>query len=443
MPIGARSIQVRNLIALMASLQVLWLITRWFLGDIPTSRQLPAYIVYTVFFGVVIGHMPTGFVSRIRRLREGLVRNEKLLILTLSAIVLSVGFLYISYHHIGYDDSCFAASRIVAVEGLRSLFADYVPLPWLGRQHPPLAPVVYGFAMRVLGVNLLVTRLTCLMFGIGTILATYFLGRELLDRTTGLLAAFLLLSTRDFLRFATGVALIDMPMAFFFALSMLLTLRMFRKPTYWLSVAVGISIGAGLLSKYTMLLIYPALLCYFIVNRQFRRFIPHLGLVVLVSVCIVAPWLLYAYRNEIFDTHTGSVISYSRTLISSTFIKKTYFGIKLMFETLLARLPSSLGIYSLPLLVLGGLHLLRRRGPSDLFLLIWIAPAFLLLTLTLPVPRYFFPIFPALTIVMACWLRHHSKVVEQVILLALLYCGETLYLYTDIKGGIRLLVDFG
>jgi len=41
------------------------------------------------------------------------------------------------------------------------------------------------------------------------------------------------------------------------------------------------------------------------------------------------------------------------------------------------------------------------------------------------------PTFPTLAVLMACGLRCIPKAAEQVVLLALLYCGGALYLFAD------------
>ena len=102
-----------------------------------------------------------------------------------------------------------------------------------------------------------------------------------------------------------------------------------------------------------------------------------------------------------------------------------------MLESLLTRLPSAVGVCNISLLFLGGMHLVRCRNQSDLFVFLWIATVSLLLILTLPDHRYFMPTFPALAILMACGLRCIPKAAEQVVVLALLYCGGALYLFAD------------
>jgi 4-amino-4-deoxy-L-arabinose transferase-like glycosyltransferase len=421
-----RLMQTRSLLAAMISLQVLWIVTMWMTGGIPNWRKLPILLVYSIVVGLMIGHVPAGFVSRIRQLREHLIQNERVLILILCGIVLIAGVAYANYQRPYIDEGYnFDASRIVAERGVHQFFASYASLPWLGENHPPLVPLVYGFAMRILGVNLLVVRLASLVLAIATVLLTYLMGSELYNPDTGLLAAFLLLSFPLFLRMSAA-ALTDIPVTFFFSLVLFLTLHLLRTPSYWLAGVAGLSIGAGLLSKYTMVLIYPVLLSYVALSRSFRQLKYHLGVVMFVSIGVLGIWLAYAYRGGILAAQQGTITSHASVVTA------TRWGKRWMLEMVSTRLTSALGFYNIPLLFLAGWNLLRRRDQSDLFVILWVAIVFLVLILTLPDARYFMLAFPALAIGIARELRRIPEATERAVLLALLYCGGALYLFVDL-----------
>jgi 4-amino-4-deoxy-L-arabinose transferase-like glycosyltransferase len=418
--------QTRSLLAAMILLQVLWLATIWMAGATSNRTKLPLLLVYSIVVGVAIAFMPAGFVSRIRQLKERLIQNERSLILTLCGIVLMAGVVYASYQRPYVDEgNNFDASKIVAEEGVGQFFANYASLPWLGKQHPPLMPLVYGFAMRILGVNLFVIRLVSLVLAIATVLLAYLLGNELYDRDTGLLAAFLLLSFPIFLRMGTA-ALTDIPVTFFFSLVLFLILRLLRTPSYWLAGVAGLFIGAGLLSKYTMVLIYPVLLSYVAVSGPFRRLKYHLLVLTLISMGILGIWLVYAFQSGFLAVQQDTITSYASAVTA------TRWGKRWMLEMVSTRLTSALGFYNIPLLFLGGLDLVRRRDQSSIFVALWITIVFLVLILTLPDARYFMPAFPAVAIGMARGLRRIPEATEQAVLLALLYCGGALYLFVDL-----------
>jgi hypothetical protein len=107
------------------------------------------------------------------------------------------------------------------------------------------------------------------------------------------------------------------------------------------------------------------------------------------------------------------------------------YGARLALETIVTRLPSALGVYTLPLLLLGAASLWRNRQRADWFIFTWIALVWLALFLTLPDHRYFMLTFPALSILLARGLFSLRHTAPQVLLLALFYCAGALYLFVD------------
>ena len=176
---------------------------------------------------------------------------------------------------------------------------------------------------------------------------------------------------------------------------------------------------------YTMVFVYPVLLGCFVVGRQVRQRIRHLGIIPLVSGGILAVWLAFAYQQGILAAQSERLAFYAGVVTT------TKGGRRWMLEAVFLRLPSGLGTYNLPLSLLGAWQLIRERSLADQRVGLWIAVVSVLLILTLPDPRYFLPIFPALAIVMARGLRHIPQIAEQAVILALLYCGGALYLFAD------------
>ena len=416
------------LLTSMALLQVLWLAAIWLTGAAPQGSQpkMLTLITYTVVAGATVVVLPPVFVSKIGQIKNDLVQNEKRLTLSLAAAVLVVAVLYAMVQRVLTDEAhLLRASRVVAETGLAPFFANYAKIQWLGSQHPPLIPLFFGLVMSLLGTNLFAVRLVSLLFVVATVLLTYYLGAELYDKETGLLAALFLLSFPYFLRMGAAVQT-DVPVTLFFTLGLFLTHRLVRKPTFPLSVAVGLSVGAGLLTKYTMVLIYPLILGYFVIHKSVRRLKFYLVVLSLVLVGLPAIWLVYAYSNGILAAQSKMIISYAGIVTSSQG------GLRWAMEMLSTRLTSALGMYNFPLIALSGLCLIKIGDKADWFILLWIAVVFLAVTLTMPDARYFMPAFPALGIAMArAGVKRFFEVPEKAVLLALLYCGGALYLFVD------------
>ena len=180
-----------------------------------------------------------------------------------------------------------------------------------------------------------------------------------------------------------------------------------------------------MLIKYTLVLIYPLLLVCFVAVPAFRRLKLHLVPLFLVPVCLGAVWLVYAYRLGVLVEQVETLSSYATVVI------RTDIGKQFLLESLTTRLPSAIGVYNAPLLLLGGLYAIQRRDESDRFVVLWIAVVFLLLMIMLPDHRYFLFAFPALAALMARGLESAPGIAERAVVLALCYCAGALYLFVD------------
>jgi hypothetical protein len=104
---------------------------------------------------------------------------------------------------------------------------------------------------------------------------------------------------------------------------------------------------------------------------------------------------------------------------------------KAVLDMLAIRAPSALGIYNMPMLVLGGILMLRRRAESDRFILLWIAAVSLPVMLILPVDRYLMLACPAFAMIMAHSRSYLPSAMKQAVILAMLFSISTIYLYIN------------
>ncbi len=420
------------LLLMMMLLQLVWLASIWLSGASTNWLRLTIIAVYTIAVGIIVKALPAEFWHKVRQVKVYLIGHEKHLLLILCGFTLCIGVIYAHYQRLWpYDEeNSFKAATILATEGVRPFFAQYAKIDWLGRWHPPLTPVLYGFALRLFGVKLFVMRLVTLALAMMTVIITYLIGRQLYDRETGLMGAFLLLSFPLFLRQGT-VAMTDVPVTFFFALTMLLVFYLVQKPRYWLAVVTGLCLGAGFLTKYTMVFIGPVLLSYLVVNAQFRRALLYLTVVGLVAGIVMVGWLFYAYQLGVLAHQQTNIV----TEFEPAYFLTTLDGLKWLVDSIMTKFTSALGVYNLPPIAVGLWYLARQRRQADLLILLWSSIISIILIFTLPDHRYFMPTFPAIALIMAQGLKRLSSVTEATteatVVLALLYCGGALYLFVD------------
>ena len=199
---------------------------------------------------------------------------------------------------------------------------------------PPLYFWVTALFYKLGGINEAMTRLGSALFGVGTILATYFLGKELFNRGVGLAGAGVLLSSTDFLHYARWGTL-DITNLFFFTMAILSFLKARRQGVWWVGFWVA-SAGAVMTKGPLIVLAWGVLGAYTLFKWEWgflKRKTFWLGF--LLALVLVIPWHMAAYLQnpEVFlrdfiykhyvsrtgqavEGHVGNYYYYIRTLIN-------------------------------------------------------------------------------------------------------------------------------
>ena len=160
---------------------------------------------------------------------------------------------------------------------------------WL--EKPPLAIWATALFYKLLGVSEFSARLFSSLCAVGCVLATYWIGRHLLDRWAALLGALVLLSSSDFLIYAR-FGMLDAPLLFF----LLLTLGFF-----WLGqnrnrylIYSGMALGLAFLTKgFAAFLVFPLIWVYALLSNRMEvlgRSSYWIG--VMLGAAIALPWYL-------------------------------------------------------------------------------------------------------------------------------------------------------
>ncbi len=423
------------LLLLMTVLQLGWLAVIWLSGATAATYKLLPLIMLTILLGTAVTFLPDRFFAWLPLDEERLARSETRILLLLGLLIGAALLIFASQQRVwAFDEEGnIRAATAVAREGVRELFQNYDRRPWLGKQHPPLVPIIYGLGMRLLGVSQMAARTITAVFALGSGLLTYIIGRRLFNRQIALLAALLLFTFPLVFRLGAA-AMVETPLTFFFTLTVLLTLRLAERPSLGRLLLVGLAFGVGLLSKYTMVFVLPLAFGIITIQGSFKQAVRYFVLMGVVGAVLLAGWLLFANQLDILQQQFSTIMQYAGLVLT------TEYGRQVLFETMSNRLPSALGVYNLPLLAVGGLLIVNRRRPADWIVLFWILSVWLPLSLTLPDHRYFLPSFPAVALLAALGLQQIPKGMARGLLLALLFGGSTLYLYVDWVRAAELFV---
>jgi hypothetical protein len=116
----------------------------------------------------------------------------------------------------------------------------------------------------------------------------------------------------------------------------------------------------------------------------------------------------------------------------------------MFLEFITTRLPSALGLYNIPLILLGFISLVGSLNqPTNRFIFVWVFVFFSAFSLTLPDARYCMPAFPALAILMADSLVRIRQYNTNIIWLLIANCAISLYLFVDWHRSSHLFIgDF-
>lgn len=164
---------------------------------------------------------------------------------------------------------------------------------------PPGVAYLIWLSCRVFGDNILGVRAWPILFSVLTSLTLYKLTARIYDRKTGLFAGTLLQVVPLFSAYGIGMTP-DTPLAFFWVLSLLLFHVAVHSPRgIWPWLALGASLGLGLLCKYAIIFFVPCALLYLAVTPAHRGFLrrPHFYAALLIAAAFLTPVILWNARH--------------------------------------------------------------------------------------------------------------------------------------------------
>lgn len=172
-------------------------------------------------------------------------------------------------------------------------------LDWGYYDQGPLIAWVIRFFCTLLGDTVIGIRLEAVLGCLGAQIFIYLFTRELFGWRAALLSLFPL--TFAPLILAGGfIASYDSLVVMFWAAGIYFAYLALFKDSFWSWIGLGIALGLGMLSKYTMVLFIPCFAIFLLTvprfRRYFLRFEPYLSLV--IAFVIILPNLLWLSRHD-------------------------------------------------------------------------------------------------------------------------------------------------
>jgi len=172
-------------------------------------------------------------------------------------------------------------------------------LDWSYYDHPPMIAWSIALGRLLLGDTRLGIRLVPLLFSLGTTFLLARLARRFFGENAALWAI-LLSAVQPAAFLVGGWGFPDAPLLFFWALTLTLVWRALetRRPGWWL--AAGATLGAGMLSKYTISFLVPSVLLYLLFSKRDRRHLatPWPYLAGFCSLAVFAPVLYWNWTHD-------------------------------------------------------------------------------------------------------------------------------------------------
>ncbi len=278
-------------------------------------------------------------------------------------------------------------------------------LDWSYYSKGPMVAYLIAISTRMGGDTEFFVRLPAVLLSTGTIFITFLLAVRLCRSGWAGLEAVLLLAAMPLAEAGSILMTIDAPLVFFWSLTLLLIHRAITADSNWRWLPAGISLGLGLLSKYTMAVIVPQTFLYLTLSGQYRFWMRRPGPYLALGVGLLL------FTPVIYWSATHNMVSFRHLLEQLGGGQDTVVPLKSLGEFTASQIgvvtPVLFLLLTIGLWEVGRTGLIRRTDDTALFLLCASAPllvACLITSLWTKVQgNWAAPAYVAATVAVAKW----------------------------------------
>ena len=220
----------------------------------------------------------------------------------------------------------------------------------------PMIAYLIALETWIFGDNVFGVRFFAVIFSLLSSLILYKLGRDMYNRSVGLISAIIFQLIPLYSTFGI-VFTIDSPFIFFWILSLYLFWKALRD-NHWNWILLGLVIGGGLLTKYTMAFFYPCAFFYLFYSRRDMLRSPWPYITLILGLLIFSPVIIWnAQHDWVTLRHTAG----QAHIID---------GLRLSIKNLFEFAGSQLGVVSpvLFIIIMSALIMIRKGDDRGRFL---------------------------------------------------------------------------
>lgn len=200
---------------------------------------------------------------------------------------------------------------------------------------PPLIAWVIALFTKLFGNSEFALRLPASLIHFATAIIVFKIALKLFNSKTAIYAGLTFLFSSG-VSFSSHFFSTDALLILFWALAMFFSVKALAKNKlkHWL--LVGVSVGLGMLSKYTILLFYPSLFLFLICSKEHRSKLLQIGFWAsgIIAVLVFMPNILWNLQNNSVSLHhtqdnvfTGGIALYPKDLLEFFGAQFIVFGI--------------------------------------------------------------------------------------------------------------------
>ncbi len=300
-----------------------------------------------------------------------------------------------------------------------------------------LWPLILTIFLSISNTELL-PRIFMLALSVTSVIALYYLGKEMFDNKVGLLSAFLM-SVFYLNLFFSFRLLVDLPSLAFFTLSAFFIYRYFKTKSNTALYTGSVLIGIGTLFKISTATLLFAVLIYLFTTQRFKMFLKkEIWIALLIFFLVLSPYIIWGFFqfNKFVITAAGAYNAPQPGMFFSTGFANLigYFSLFQEYLSWLILITFILGLLSLYKLIIGFDVLLKNQNQplnTDWFLFLILLIPIIVVSFSVGhvENRYIINAFPAVFILSSVFLfkitdtlKKKYKILSVIIILLFILC---------------------